>query len=84
MCQEGHNKIITLLGDMREDFGEMKGDIKGLRGEVERMNGTQGTHTEEIEELKNFRSRIKGGSIVLGALFTITTVIVGFVISLRG
>lgn len=75
MTNDTENKIILLLGNIREDIGILKGDIRGVHKDVRRINGAINNLYKRTESLERSRSWQKGAvkvmSVVIGAIGTV-------------
>lgn len=79
--RESVGLLVTVSGDLRVAIGELNTTLKGLhtpatcpnREELHQMVETQKEHGVEIEQLKQTRWTLQGGSKVLLAILSVVT-----------
>jgi hypothetical protein len=53
-------QIFKILGELKEDVGELKAETKGINSRLDRLNGSVARHEKDILEIKLDRAKESG------------------------
>ena len=73
-------ELLKILGEMKEDIGEIKGSLEGIHKELKKVNGRIRKNEDDIDELDKKVEQHKTYFKIIG--FVISFTITGFFILL--